>query len=459
MSLLMISTRYQPATDLGYLLHKHPDRNQVFELSCGRAQVYYPAAGADVCTAALLLDINPVELVRAYRGVGGPRLLAHYVNDRPYVASSFLSVAIAQVFGSALAGRCAQRPDLVDTPIPLEATLAALPCRGGEALLQRLFEPLGYSLDLVRHSLPGMESDSPYYSVTLKGVLRLQDLLRHLYVLIPVLDREKHYWVGDDEVDKLLRHGEDWLADHPERDLIARRYLKDKSSLTRMAIRRLTDESAEEAAETDTEAVLEAPLSLNEQRMQTVLAVLKTHQIRQVVDMGCGEGRLLGRLLKEPDFDEIIGLDVSSRSLEIAAQRLKLDRLSERQRQRIRLLHGSLIYRDSRIQNFAAATVVEVIEHLDLDRLDAFAKALFGYAKPGLIVMTTPNAEYNVKFAGMAPGQLRHRDHRFEWSRQQFQDWATKIGEQFAYAVTFQSIGEDDAQLGAPTQMAVFSGV
>ena len=457
MSLLTISTTHQPATDLGYLLHKHPDRSQIFKLSFGRVHVYYPQAQAGCCTVAMLLDINPVELVRTYRGAGGPRLLEHYVNDRPYVASSFLSVAIAQVFGSALAGRCAQRQDLADTPLPLEAKLAVLPCRGGEALLRRLFQPLGYSLELVRHPLPGMENDSPYYSVTLKGVLRLQDLLRHLYVLIPVLDREKHYWVGDDEVDKLLRHGEDWLAAHPERDVIARRYLKYKSSLTRMAIQRLTDEQAEEGAETDTEAILEAPLSLNEQRMQAVLAVLKTHRVRRVVDMGCGEGRLLQRLLKEPGLDEIIGLDVSSRSLEIAAQRLKLDRLPERQRQRIRLLHGSLTYRDARIQNADAITVVEVIEHLEPDRLDAFAKALFAYARPGLVVMTTPNVEYNAKFTGMAPGQLRHRDHRFEWNRRQFREWAEKIGGEFAYEVTFQSIGEEDAELGAPTQMAVFN--
>jgi hypothetical protein len=212
--LLTITTTRPPATDLSYLLHKNPQRSQSFDLAFGQAHVFYPEAAPDRCTAALLLDVDPVGLVRGRQASAGPAL-DQYVNDRPYVASSFLSVAVAQVFGSALAGRSKERPELADSPLPLKARLAVLRCRGGERVLRRLFEPLGYAVAAAGRALDEAFPDwgeSPYFTVTLDGHCRLRDLLAHLYVLIPVLDDDKHYWVGADEVDKLLRHGEGWLA-------------------------------------------------------------------------------------------------------------------------------------------------------------------------------------------------------------------------------------------------------
>ncbi|HEY8470775.1 MAG TPA: hypothetical protein VIL18_14080 [Longimicrobiales bacterium] len=184
-------------------------RAQSIPLSFGQAHVFYPEATTARCTAALLLDVDPVGLVRGRKGADAP--LEPYVNDRPYVASSFLSVAIAQVLGTALAGRSRERPELVATPIPLVARIAALPCRRGEDLLRRLFEPLGYELEAAQHALDprfAAWGESPYFTVTLRATTRLADMLRHLYVLVPVLDDAKHYFVGEDEVEKLLRRGE-----------------------------------------------------------------------------------------------------------------------------------------------------------------------------------------------------------------------------------------------------------
>jgi 3' terminal RNA ribose 2'-O-methyltransferase Hen1 len=169
--LLTITTTYVPATDLGYLLHKHPARVQTFDLSFGQAHVFYPDAGPERCTAALLLDVDPVQLAQTGRTRASHSfVLQPYVNDRPYVASSFLSVAIAEVFGTALSGRCQARPDLPATPLPLQARLAVLPCAGGEAVLRRLFEPMGYQVTAARHPLDERApawGDSEYYAVTL----------------------------------------------------------------------------------------------------------------------------------------------------------------------------------------------------------------------------------------------------------------------------------------------------
>ena len=476
--LLTLTNTQPPATDLGFLLHKHPDRAQRYSLSFGAAHVFYPEAGEARCTACLLVDVDPVELVRGKSRAGGG-LLDQYVNDRPYAASSFLSVAIGQVFSTALTGRCAARPERAAQPLPLTAHLPVTPARGDEDLVPALFEPLGYEVEMAR--LPLDErfpdwGDSPYVSLTLSATITVKDLLSHLYVLLPVLDNAKHYWVGQDELEKLLRHGADWLAHHPDKGRITRRYLRHKWSLAREALARLEiveDDSSETAPDeadsagdavaapdltsiTAEEVAVEAPLSLNEARIQTVMAELAAAGVETVVDLGCGDGKLLSRLIKERRFTRLVGLDVSARALEIAADRLRLDRLPPRLRERIQLWHGGLTYRDARIEGFDAATVIEVIEHLDENRLATFERVLFQCARPRLVIVTTPNVEYNVNYEFLPAGRLRHPDHRFEWTRAEFASWGQRVAAAFGYAVRFVPVGEVDATVGAPTQMAVF---
>ena len=464
--LLTISTTHEPATDLGFLLQKNPARFQSFPLPFGRADVFYPEADTDRCTAALLLDIDPVGLVRQKRGASGSGgWLEQYVNDRPYVASSHLSVAIASVYGSALAGRSKERPELAEQDIPLEARIAVIPSREGADLIRRLFEPLGYVVDIQGHQLDDRFpewGESPYFSVSLTSRSRLRDLLAHLYVLLPVLDDNKHYWVGDDEVSKLLRFGEGWLSIHPERDVISRRYLKRQRDLVRQALDQLLDAGQAGPAISATppgqeEEQLEAPIRLGEQRTQAVLSTLLALGATSVLDLGCGEGRLIGELLREPSFRSVTGLDVSHRSLEVATQRLHLDTLPNQQRERINLMHGSLTYRDKRLSGYDAAIAMEVIEHIDPPRLDAFEEVVFGAARPGALIVTTPNVEYNALFNGLPTGEFRHKDHRFEWTRGQFREWASRVADRRKYEVRFQDIGPSDETYGSPTQMGVFT--
>ncbi len=464
--LLTLRTTHQPATDLGYLLHKNPAKLQSFDLSFGKAHVFYPEASTESCTAALLLDVDPIGLVRGRKGPPGEGfVLDQYVSDRPYAASSFLSVAIARVLGSALGGRSTNHQELANTPIALTARISALPCRGGEGFLRSLFEPLGYSVTATRHALDDQFpawGDSAYFTVELAAHCRLSDLLTQLYVLIPVLDDDKHYWVGEDEVEKLLRHGEGWLAAHPQRDAIAFRYLKHRRHLMRQTLARLVEEDQEDPDEAalvhgQEEEGLEKRISLNEERLAAVLAALKASQATRVLDLGCGEGKLLKALLAERQFEEITGVDVSTRTLERAADRLKLEQLPPKQRERIHLLQGALTYKDKRLQGFDAAAVVEVVEHLDPSRLDAFSRVLFECARPGTVVVTTPNAEYNVRFEGLPAGTFRHKDHRFEWTRAEFQEWSAGVASRFGYAVRLAPIGPSDPEVGSPTQMAVFT--
>ena len=464
--LLTVTTTHRPATDLGFLLHKNPARVQTEELAFGKVHVFYPEAAEDRCTVAMMLEVDPVALVRGRRGPAGEGgQLEQYVNDRPYGANSFLSVAIGHLFTTALNGKSKERQQLAETAIPLSASLPVIAARGGEELVLRLFEPLGYTVTVRRHEMDSKFPEwgpSPYVSLELAATTTLQCLLMHLYVLIPVLDNEKHYWVGEDEIEKLLKRGEGWLAQHPEKELIVSRYLKKQRSLTREALERLAEDAPveEEAQESQRDAEeerVERPLNLNEQRMGTVLSVLRGSGAKKVLDLGCGEGKLLRLLLADGQFEQILGLDVSWRSIEIAADRLKLKQMGEKQRARLELIQGSLMYRDKRLQGFDAAAVIEVIEHLDQHRLAAFERVLFEFAHPRYVVVTTPNVEYNSLFPTLPAGKLRHRDHRFEWTRDEFRGWAERVSVDHGYILNFQPVGPVDETLGAPTQMAVFS--
>jgi 3' terminal RNA ribose 2'-O-methyltransferase Hen1 len=462
--LLTVSTTHQPATDLGFLLHKHPDRVQQFRQSFGTATVFYPEATQERCTAALMLDVDPVLLARS-RGKNTPDFsLAQYVNDRPYAASSLLGVAMASVFSTARSGRCEARQELADSAIPLEIGIPVLPCRGGPDIAHRIFEPLGWTVEAdplaLDESFPDW-GDSRYVRLRLTGVIRLADALNQLHVMLPVLDESKHYWQGPDEVDKLLRSGESWLAGHPDQGLIARRYLGRSGGLARVALERLAelsddvDEAMEPAEDEEVLQPQEKRLPLNFQRHEVVLQVLLDLGARSVIDLGCGSGQLLDRLVKNPAFTRVAGSDVSTRSLRHAARRLHLDRMSERQAQRIQLFQGALTYEDDRYSGFDAAVLMEVVEHIDPPRLEALERVVFGVAKPGAVLVTTPNGEYNVLYEGLVG--MRHPDHRFEWSRAEFDDWSDRVAARYGYDVQRRGIGDEHPALGTPTQLAVFS--
>jgi 3' terminal RNA ribose 2'-O-methyltransferase Hen1 len=455
--LLTIKCETEQATDLGYLLHKNPANLFEKPMWFGRVRLFYPEVEDHRCTVAVLLEVDPVGLVR-----GKSTTLDQYVNDRPYVASSLMSVAIGELFSTTLAGRSKERPERIGEAMPLRARLAAVDCDGGEALIRRLFEPLGYTVSVERALLDERFPEwgsSDLYGITLEGRQTVQNMLAHLYVLIPVLDNRKHYYVDEAEIDKLMRRGEGWLAAHPDKELITRRYLLYKKGYIRAALEQMREEAveADEVQEAEEERI-EAPFRLNEARLQAVLAAVRGSEppARRVIDLGCGEGRLLQMLLKERGIEKIVGVDVSSHVLAKAEQRLHLDRMPERQRARIQLMQGSLVYQDGRFSGFDVATLVEVIEHLDPPRLKSLEQVVFQHARPSRVIVTTPNAEYNVHWPSLPAGKFRHRDHRFEWTRGQFRSWAETVGHRYNYVVTLQGIGPEEADLGCPTQMAVF---
>lgn len=464
--LLTITYEGHNTQDLGFLLHKNPDRAQCFDLSYGKAYVFYPEVSDERTTAALLLDIDPIDLARGKLGSkdGG---LFDYVNDRPYASTSFMSTAISRVFNTAMGGRCPKKQELADTPLRLTAKVYALKDNRDEKLAAQLFEPLGYTVETSRTTLDEKFpewGDSPYIDLTISGTVKLSELLNHLYVLIPVFDRQKHYYISKDEIQKLMDHGEGWLAKHPYREKITQRYFKQRKEYARKALELLRAEDEEEpedttvdGTETETEEEKEARTPLNTQRLETVRQAVLDSGATSVIDMGCGEGRLTGMLLKEPQIRKLTACDVVVSVLERAADRLHYDRMPLTLRNKITLMQASLTYRDKRFSGYDCACVVEVIEHIEPMRIPAFERVLFEFAAPKTVILTTPNREYNANYEGMKEGALRHGDHRFEWTRAEFRVWADHVCEQFGYHCEISGIGEDNEATGTPTQMGVFT--
>ncbi|MDR2639675.1 MAG: 3' terminal RNA ribose 2'-O-methyltransferase Hen1 [Helicobacteraceae bacterium] len=456
--LLTITYTGENTQNIGFLFRKNPSRPQVFQLSFGKAFVFYPELSDAQTTIALLLDIDPIDLSRGKEGSGGG--LFDYVNDRPYVSSSFMSVAISSVFSTAMSGFGDKFQALADAKLRLTATIVTLPCKSGKAALNRVFEPLGYEVaydSLAPDERFGERGESAYVNLTIGAEVRLCDLLRHIYLLIPVFDAKKHYWIGGDEVDKLTRLGAQWLPNHPEKEFIVRRYLSKSRRLSSLALERLKAAGDETDGDRDDAPEEEKPerLRLNKQRLNAAIAALRESGAKSAIDLGCGEGALLALLLKEP-LDKIAACDASQTALQRAKERIGYDRLSETKRQKLSIFQSSLTYKDDRFAGYDAACVIEVIEHIDPARLEAFERSLFKFARPKCAIITTPNREYNEKYENLR-GELRHSDHRFEWTRDEFRSWAEAAAGKYGYTASFSDIGEADEKLGAPTQMALFS--
>ncbi|WP_028510240.1 3' terminal RNA ribose 2'-O-methyltransferase Hen1 [Ruminococcus sp. NK3A76] len=460
--LLTITYTGHNTQELGFLLHKNPERAQRFELNYGQAYVFYPEVSDEKTTAALLLDIDPIDLARGKVGSkdGG---LFDYVNDRPYASTSFMSTAIARVFGTAMSGRCDKRPELADTPLLLTACIYSLKDNGDTELARQIFEPLGYEVKAERRKLDDKFPEwgiSPYIDLTISGTVRLSELLNHIFVLIPVFDKQKHYYIQEEEIKKLLSHGEGWLGTHPQKQKIVNRYFYAKRSFARRAIGKLNDDIPE-AEDEDTEPAPEKEKKeftpLNTLRMEAVKNAVHDSGAKSVIDLGCGECKLTSMLLTERQITKVTACDVSIGTLEKASQRMHLDRMSPYLRDKLTLMQASLTYRDERFSGYDCACIIEVIEHIEPMRLPALERSVFGFANPRTVIVTTPNIEYNANYEYMKENTLRHTDHRFEWTRAEFREWTEHVCKEYGYTCEISGIGDIDEALGTPTQMGVFT--
>lgn len=463
--ILIISAVGKDCQKLSYLLQKSPFVVGEFDVGASfKTYVFFPEYSEERTTCAVMFDMNSIELVKSLKAHDrhATYSLFDYINDRPYVSSSFTCSIISDVFRSALNGKCREYPDLPNQEFDLSARFY-VSMKTKDDLIKELFEPLGYELSYSTER-PPVDSmyeqfgESPYYDVTISRRETVKDLLSHLYILIPILDKMRHYGPSSDEVKKIMKIGDSWLKDHPSKKKIVGRYFGKKKELATSVLDRLEDQIKDEQRideNSDDEKETRTPLA--GQRRKAIIRTLREHNVKTVLDLGCSTGKLSFELIDTPGIVKVTGADISARAIEKAVLEKRIHKkMTEDQKSRLDFVIASAIYRDLRFSAFDAIVLQEVIEHFDSWKLRVAEDVVFKYSGPRVVVVTTPNIEYNVLFENLENGKLRHRDHKFEFTRGQFKEWANRICKQFGYTVSFEDIGEFVENIGTQTQMAVF---
>ena len=480
---------------ISHLLAKNPHNRYERNEKGARVRLIYSAFAEEKIEFTIFATPDPIDLVK-----GSPHSydITQYINDREFVVSSLFCSYIRPALGTALNGKPkADYADWVEHVFPLEVTFGPVASNLPDAVIESLFTALGYEADIERGAAEytfDLKSRSSVRNIRVSGQATLQQMLRQLFILMPVLDDYKHYYIGTEEIDKLQRYGEGWLQDHPQQELIIKRALRFAPLIA--DYRKLAGDNVQKAAvnlldtnTTDTDAntlqqpgneqittgitasqqgeadtlsssadVQETavpPIRLNELRYQAIVdQVSSLPRRRSVVDFGAGEGKLSVRLAGIEGVEQVYAVEPSAYAGLRALERFgKLER--EGQQIVPRLVTGSLFYRDDQWAGQDVIILCEVIEHINEHRLPQVMATLLDEYHPETLIMTTPNREYNAVYE-MEEQEIRHTDHRFEWTRAEWadhcQDWVSGR----PYEVSLHGIGDISEIHGQPTQMAVF---
>ncbi|MBW4084382.1 3' terminal RNA ribose 2'-O-methyltransferase Hen1 [Paenibacillus sp. S150] len=461
---------------LSRLLAKNPDNLYDRMEKEARVRIAFTASSEQEAEAVIYVTPDPVELVKGASSAHND--ITQYINDREFVVSSLFCTYIRSALGTALNGKTKEAYlPWVNRKLALELTFGPVASNLPDHALEDLFIPLGYEVVLERGDAAyafELKSRSSVRYIKLKGIQTLQTALRQLFVLIPALDDYKHYYISDDEVDKIRRYGDGWLENHPQRALILKRTLRFAG-----AIKHYEDQMAGDGQQAENGASGEAPgiaepfaapaeasagtgaaeapkARLNDLRYAAIAdTVERLAARRSIVDFGSGGGKLSARLSSVPGVQEIKAVEPSA-----AAQLRAMDRFAKLEGRPGAIVPepvtGSLFYYDEALRGKDVMILCEVIEHIDERRLNRVMETIFHEYAPGTLIITTPNKEYNALYQ-MEHEKLRHRDHRFEWDREAFGAWCSCWTSAYNYSVRLSGIGEFAQEYGYPTQMAIFT--
>ncbi|MFJ7684675.1 3' terminal RNA ribose 2'-O-methyltransferase Hen1 [Peribacillus butanolivorans] len=429
---------------ISYLLSKNPrnlyERNHKGHL----VRLFYSKFTETELEATIFVTPDPIELVK---GNSNSYDITHYINDREFAVSSIFCSLIRSALGTALNGQPKEEhTEWVNHPFSFQFEFGPVVSSLSDNQLKDLFEPIGYEVMITRPEIEysfQIKDKSSARSISLKGMKTLQEGLRHLFVLIPVIDNYKHYYIDEKEIEKLERYGDGWLKDHPMRDYIYRQSLRFKEVYS-IVENRKPEEKKEEK---------ENKVRLNDLRYEKIVDTVSQMNPRSIVDFGSGEGKLSVRLGFVEGVKEILAVEPSQTAAIKALGRF--EKVKNKEKFVVpETLWGSLFYYDERLKNKDVIILCEVIEHIDEYRLPKVLDTILHDYQPNALIITTPNHEYNEVYD--MEDVLRHNDHRFEWTRAEFRQWCTERNHRDIYSLKFEGIGEEHDTYGYPTQMVVF---
>lgn len=478
---LTIKATGEHASMISHLLAKNPHNLYDRTEKGARVRLVYTSFQPQDTEAMLFVTPDPIELVK---GTPDHYDITQYINDRELAVSSLFCSYIRPALGTALNGKPkADYIDWVDYRFTLQMTFGPVASDLPDHVIESLFQPLGYEVQIERGEIDysfDLKNRSTVRHIQISGQQTLQQMLRQLYILIPVLDNYKHYYINEDEIERLRRYGEGWLSTHPQHDLMIKRSLRfaplvkeyeqqvaKESSIDALSTEISTNSiqsNKEQAQSTEQqlerintiETETETPVvRLNELRYRAIVEqVSLLPQRKQVIDFGAGEGKLSVRLGQIEGVEQVWAVEPSMQSQLRAIDRFA--KLEGRTDDVIPVITiGSLFYRDERWVDQDVIILCEVIEHINEVRLPQVIHTLFTDYRPQTLIMTTPNREYNEVYQ-MDADEIRHTDHRFEWTRAELEQYCTQWIQNRPYTFTISGIGDKHEQHGQPTQMVVF---
>ncbi|WP_075619063.1 3' terminal RNA ribose 2'-O-methyltransferase Hen1 [Paenisporosarcina indica] len=429
---------------ISYLLSKNPDNVYERNHKGHLVRLFYSKFTETELEVTIFVTPDPIELIKSSSNSYD---ITHYINDREFAVSSIFCSFIRSALGTALNGQPKEEYiDWVNHLFPFEFEFGPVVSTISDEVLNELFEPIGYQVTITRpeidYSFQMKEKSSVSY-ISLKGTKTLQDGLRQLFILIPVIDNYKHYFIDEKEIEKLERYGEGWLEAHPMRDMIYRQALRFKEVYSQVENTNL-EEKIEEPSE---------KIRLNDLRYERIVETVSLMKPKSIVDFGSGEGKLSVRLGFVTGVKEILAVEPSESATLKALRRF--EKVTNKEGFVVpETLWGSLFYYDERLKGKDVMILCEVIEHIDEYRLPKVLDTILHDYQPGALIITTPNREYNMVYD--MDDHFRHNDHRFEWTRAEFYQWCNERNLRESYDLHFDGIGEEHETQGFPTQMCVF---
>lgn len=429
---------------ISYLLSKNPDNLYERNHKGHLVRLFYSKFTEEEVEVTIFVTPDPIELLQ---NRSNSYDITHYINDREFAVSSIFTSFVRSALGTALNGQPKEEYlKWVSYRFPFKFQFGPVASTFSDLQIKDLFEPIGYEVSISRPEIDyaiDLKEKSSARMITLSANQTLQDALRHLFVLIPVIDDYKHYFIDEKEIEKLQRYGEGWLEEHPKRDSIYRQALRFKeiySQVERPSSQEQTDEEAKK-------------VRLNDLRYGKIVEKAEIMRPKSIVDFGSGEGKLSLRLGFLEGVKEILAVEPSE------IENLKAKRRFEKVKDQPNFvepetLWGSLFYFDERLKGKDLIILCEVIEHIDEYRLPKAMDMILHQYTPESLIITTPNKEYNVVYD--MEENYRHSDHRFEWTRQEFREWCHARNHQNLYELEFLGIGQEHLSQGFPTQMCVF---
>ncbi len=448
--LLTIDLKGNPLHALAELLEVESKQIRTKDFYFGKGHAWTLRPTDDTLELRVLLEVHPLESIPAeggYLANGGG--LTKYVNAQAYTAHTALSAALLNLYQPVLDK--AQQYSWLSRELDISCTLP--PLLGSEEVFQDLFGVIGYGCQAEALDAPHL------YQLTLTGKFSLIRLLWDLIMILPALDIYRYYWTSPEHIKFVLDRLPEYAPQHPTPHVLEKAYQLNIDRHYNPQLKdmvRFHDPSAEREEEDVLIRLREATAWNRQALLEQIHSCLNDLQSKNPVVIGVGNGDLLARLLPDPQFEQLTGIDHSMVRLQTVGKKLGMIPLPEEQKAMVQLWVGSMQYVDQRLEGKDAIILSEPLNLLSPTGMKVLEEYVFGTLAPAAVMVLALNSEHDTLVPGLPAGAPRHPRAHYSWDRKQLSRLAKRIGGMYQYNLHFIPVGPETLNAGPPAQLILF---